>query len=112
MPDIPDETVIEQAPALPDLSEIGKALANFAEPETCGTCDYFANKIGICRRWGPTPAMLQRAPQVMGGQASLEQISLWPPADPRGWCGEWAAVDHNRKRGGGANTYGSERTKQ
>lgn len=100
-------------PEDPKLSEIGKALANLktkslAEEETCGNCDYYSPQAGsICRRFGPTPAMVQKV-NPLTRQPAVEVVGIWPAVTPEAWCGEWTAVDYERKRGGGVNGHGSE----
>lgn len=94
------------------LSAIAQAMARInarplAEPETCGNCDYYSPQAGsICRRFGPTAAMVQRV-NPLTQQPAVEVVGIWPAVTPDAWCGEHKPVEYERKRGGGVNTHGS-----
>jgi len=71
--------------------------------ECCGTCDYFAPHWGgICRRWGPTAVPLPARSNVIAANGQeefkLSSAGIWPPVKAELWCGEWAPINHKRKR--------------
>jgi len=58
--------------------------------QSCGNCRYWMRgedqsqqNIGICRRWPPTPFILE----ARGDQVKVR--SEFPPMKDVGWCGEW-----------------------